>query len=65
MLNLKEVVWGDPIKAEPIKNDLFDEMFGAEMLELTEDNIRDLIRGETLSIVVEAEYTVLIRLRME
>lgn len=63
MLNLKDIDWGEPIKATPIENDFFDEMFGVETLELTEENIKDLVKGRTLYVIVECEYTILIRLK--
>lgn len=62
MVNVKDVNWGDPLKAEPIKDDLFDEMYGAEMLEITLGNIIDLMDGVILYVVIEGEYALLIRL---
>ena len=63
MIKLKEVYWGEPLKAEPIKNGIFDEMFGAEMLELTWEDINNLVKGFTLYVVIEGEYALLIRLK--
>lgn len=64
MLRLKDINWGNPIKAVPVIGDHFDEMYGAEVLEITEENIVDLIQGKILYVVVEGEYAVLMKLKI-
>ena len=64
MARLKDINWGNPIKAVRLTSDHFDEMYGAEVLEITEENMIDLIKGQILYVVVEGEYAVLVRLKI-
>lgn len=62
MANLKGMTWENPLKAEPLAGDTFDEMYGTEVLEISLGNIVDLMDGVILYVVVEGEYALLIRL---
>ncbi len=64
MARLKDINWGNPIKAVRLTSDHFDEMYGCEVLEITEENMIDLIKGQILYVVVEGEYTVLVRFKI-
>lgn len=64
MARLKDINWHNPIKAVRVTGDQFDEMYGTEVLEITEENIIDLIKGLILYVVVEGEYAILIRLKV-
>ncbi len=64
MARLKDINWGNPIKAVRLTSDYFDEMYGCEVLEITEENMIDLIKGQILYVVVEGEYTVLVRFKI-
>lgn len=64
MARLKDINWGNPIKAVRLTDDNFDEMYGAEVLEISEENILDLIQGKILYVVVEGEYAVLMKLKI-
>ena len=66
MARLRDVNWDDAIIAEPVKNGFYDERYGGTyILELTDENIKDLVKGKILSTIVEGAYTVLIRLKGE
>ena len=65
MTNLQDMSWNDSIKAKRVVNGCFDEYYGTSTLELTDEDMVDLIKGEILQVVVESEYTVLIRLKGE
>lgn len=63
MTNLQDISWDDSIKAKRVVNGCFDEYHGTSTLELTDEDMVDLIKGETLHAVVECEYSILIRLK--
>lgn len=62
MATLKEMNWENPLKAVPVVDEQFDDMYGTEVLEITLGNIIDLMDGVILYVVVEGEYALLIRL---
>ena len=65
MGRLRDVSWEHSIKAERVTNGWYDERYGTNALELTDENIKDLVKGKVLTTIVEGEYAVLIRLKGE
>lgn len=65
MARLRNVDWSEAQKATPVVNGYFDEWWGIDTVELTDENIKDLIKGKVLHSVVAGEYAVLIRLKGE
>ena len=65
MARLRDVSWEHSIKAERVTNGWYDECYGTNALELTDENIKDLVKGKVLTTIVEGEYAVLIRLKGE
>lgn len=65
MARLRDVNWGYAQEASPVENGYFDANCGTGIIELTDENIKDLIKGKVLHSVVAGEYAVLIRLNNE
>ena len=63
MAQLKDINWDNSITATCIDNDSFDEYYGISTLELTSANMLDLALGGILYVVIESEYSLLIKLK--
>lgn len=63
MAKLKDINWDNSITAKCIDEDSFDEYYGTTTLELTSANMLDLALGGVLYVVIESEYSLLIKLK--
>lgn len=63
MLRLKDINWDNSLTAKCIDDESFDEYYGISTLELTSVNMLDLALGGILYVVIEDEYSLLIKLK--